>query len=84
MTQRKEEAKSSLQSVSRLHCEQCIRETGSSLFSVSAITYKGEPNVLVGDVLDQRLELHPVPELLLLPTMLIGFQRFFSRVEILL
>lgn len=81
---RKEEAKSSLQSVSRLHCEQCIRETGSSLLSVSAITYKGEPNVLVGDVLDQRLELHPVPELLLLPTMLIGFQRFFSRVEILL
>lgn len=51
---------------------------------MSAITYKGEPNVLVGDVLDQRLELHPVPELLLLPTMLIGFQRFFSRVEILL
>lgn len=81
---RKEKAKSSLQRVSRLHCEQCIRETGSSLLSVSAIMYKGEPNVLVGDVLDQRLELHPVPGLLLLPTMLIGFQRFFSRVEILL
>lgn len=81
---RKEEAKSSLQSVSRLHCEQCIRETGSSLLSMSAIKYKGEPNVLVEDVLDQRLELHPVPELLFLPTMLLGFQRFFSRVEILL
>lgn len=81
---RKKEAKSRLQSVSRLHCKQCFRETGSSLLSVSVIKYKGEPNVLVGDVLDQSLELHPVPELLLLPTVLIGFQRFFSRVEILL
>ena len=81
---RKEEAKSRLQSVSRLHCKQCVREAGSSLLSVSVIKYKGEPNVLVGDVLDQRLELYPVPELLLLPTVLIGFQLLISRVEILL